>query len=144
MSQFSIKTSNADLQPGVIVSIRSGLLNKYWSCKVDNEYNPIVVVNDSIDQSAQFTLDIFAQNQVALRACNGKYLSRINFGDGLNPVCAAKSELDVFCKFTLGVLTDGQFTLSADTGLFLSVVLQDEYVIQADKADVDEWCIFAV
>jgi hypothetical protein len=89
-------------------------------------------------------LEIFAQNQVALRAYNGKYLSRINFGDGLNPICAAKSEIDVFCKFTLGVLTDGQFTLSADTGLFLSVILQDGYVIQADKTDVDEWCIFTL
>jgi len=49
----------------------------------------------------QFTVTELANGQIALRADNGEYLSRINRGNNLDPIEAAKSSLDVFCQFTL-------------------------------------------
>ncbi len=63
--------------------------------------DPIEAAKGSLDVFCQFTVTELANGQIALRADNGEYLSRINRGNNLDPIEAAKGSLDVFCQFTL-------------------------------------------
>jgi hypothetical protein len=87
---------------------------------------------------------------IALRADNGLYLSRINYGgeNGTNPIEAAKKTIDPYSEFTIVQLSNGNFTLQADNGLYLSRIhyggKNGTNPIEAAKKTIDPSSQFAI
>jgi len=103
----------------------------------------------------------FEDGTVALKASNGKYLSRINRGEGLEPIEAAKESVDIHSRFKVapGVVTPQRpaleslgalssfvgeaICLQGDNGKFLSRINRGDLdPIEAIKSNVDWHCLF--
>src|SRR5262245_54110774 len=74
-------------------------------------------MNDYVIPLLKFPLK--SGDTVALKADNGKYLSRINHGDR-DPIEAVKDSIDAFSQFEATVLAKSQLVLKADDGKYVS------------------------
>jgi Galactoside-binding lectin len=98
----------------------------------------------SIPPYSQFVVTVLDNGKIALKADNGKYLSRINRGN-IESIKAVKDEIDTYSQFTVTVLADNKILLKADNGKYLSRINRGKInPIEAAKNTSDVFCQFIV
>ncbi len=143
------------LKSGDIISLQA-TNGKYLSCMGHKDkFDTIESSKDAIDLYCMFTVTVYPENQISLRAYNGKYLARtgIEFPNILKPsvIEAAINPANKIDRFTITFLPDNKIALQADDGTYLSRMGHNEPIskkyyekIEAAKSSIDEYCIFTL
>lgn len=98
----------------------------------------------SISPYSKFIVIVLDDGKIALKADNGKYLSRINRGN-IESIEAVKDEIDTYSQFTVTVLADNKIVLKADNDKYLSRINRGKTnPIEAVKNTSDVFCQFIV
>ena len=98
----------------------------------------------SIRPYTQFVVTVLDNGKIALKADNGKYLSRINRGK-IESIETVKDEIDTYSQFTVTVLPDNKILLKADNDKYLSRINRGKMnPIEAAKKTSDVFCQFIV